>query len=79
MPLVSISFDIQVHKSRRKHEAKSVIKSTSEAWIPEDGLQDHLLLKVGKKLNEVAVFVPKGIYPKGDVNTAPGKSAVIKI
>jgi hypothetical protein len=23
------------------------------------------LLKVGEKLNEVAVFVPKGIYPKG--------------
>jgi hypothetical protein len=38
---------------------------TSEAWIQADGLHDHLLLKVGEKLNEVAVFVPKGIYPKG--------------
>ena len=34
--------------------------------IKADGLHDHLLLKVGEKLNEVAVFVPKGIYPKGD-------------
>jgi len=67
-------------KRRRKHEAKSTIKPTSEAWIQADGLHDHLLLKVGKKLNEVAVFFPKGIYPKGGMlNTACGKSAVIKI
>jgi hypothetical protein len=58
-------FDIQVHKRRRKYEDKSTIKPTSEAWIPEDGLHDHLLLKVDEKLNEVAVFVPKGSYPKG--------------
>jgi hypothetical protein len=42
-------FDIQVHKRRRKHEAKSTIKPTSETWIPEDGLYDHLLLKLAKK------------------------------
>src|SRR2546430_1585904 len=59
--LLPAIFDIQV----RKHEAKSTIKPT-EAWILEDGLHDHLLLKVGEKLNEVAVFVLKGIYPKGD-------------
>jgi Icc-related predicted phosphoesterase len=35
--------------------------TTSEAWIQANGLHDHLLLKVGEKLNKVAVFVPKGI------------------
>jgi hypothetical protein len=53
-------------KRRRKYEGKSTIEPTSEAWIQANGLHDHLLLKVGEKLNEVAVFVPKGIYPRGD-------------
>jgi hypothetical protein len=32
---------------------------------PGGRASDHLLLKVGEKLNEVAVVVPKGSYPKG--------------
>jgi len=58
-------FDIQVHKRRRKHEAKSTIKPT-EASIPEDGLYDHLLLKVGEKVNKVAVSFLKVVTQRGD-------------
>jgi hypothetical protein len=53
------------HKRRCKHEAKSTIKPTSEAWILEDGLHDHLLLKVGEKVNKVAVSFLKVVTQKG--------------
>jgi hypothetical protein len=61
LPAIS---DIQAHKRRHKHEAKSTIKPT-EAWIPENGLYDHLLLKVGEKMNKVAVSFLKVVTQKG--------------
>lgn len=65
---------------RRKYEGKSTIKPNSEACIQANGLHDHLLLKGGEEFSGVAVFVPKGMYPKGGMlNTASSKSAVIKI
>jgi hypothetical protein len=54
--------------------------TTSEASIQADGLHDHLFVEVGEKSERSCCFRSQRYLPKGGMlNTAPGKSAVIKI
>jgi hypothetical protein len=73
-------FDIQVQSADVNTRPNQLSSPLARRGSKADGLHDHLLLKVDEKLNEIAVVVPKGSYPKGGMlNTASGKSAVIKI